>query len=176
MVDIMKIKKIKLSWGELIIVGRTKKFSIGIDIIFPGKETDKEGTYLKKGDGIYYVLAGEGLCGTRQIKKGDVLEIKTGQKINLKNNFSENLIVMTIYMPPYNEANIGYKEWTLFLQQKKQEKPLWTTTKNFILTRSYSSKIHHILKLSISSGCFQDCHIYTSLWHNNFSLIHFKSD
>ena len=104
------MEKIKFPWGELIIVGKTDKVSIGIDIIVPGAETDKEEAYLKKGIAIYYVLAGKALCGNKSIKKGDLLKIKPGQKINLKNNTKGILQVMTIYLPPYNEANIGYKK------------------------------------------------------------------
>ncbi|MBU1110415.1 hypothetical protein KKB83_02270 [Patescibacteria group bacterium] len=103
------MEKLKLAWGKLIIVGVTKKFSIGIDIILPQQETDKKGAYLKNGDGIYYVLSGSGLCGETPIRKGDVLKIKRGQKINLKNNAPKNLVVMTVYAPPYNENNIGYQ-------------------------------------------------------------------
>ena len=102
------MEELQLPWGKLIIVGVTKKFSIGIDIILPQKETDKKGAYLKNGKGIYYVLKGSGLCGSKPIKMGDILKIKKGQEINLKNNFSKNLVVMTIYMPPYDENNIGY--------------------------------------------------------------------
>ena len=104
------MEKIKFSWGELIVVGRTDKLSVGIDIVVPGAETDQKGAYLKKGIAIYYVLTGKGLCGKKSIKKGDLLKIKPGQKINLKNNSQKTLQVMTIYIPPYNEANIGYKK------------------------------------------------------------------
>jgi len=103
------MEELEVSWGKLFIVGVTKKFSIGIDIVHPQKETDKKGAYLKKGKGTYYVLEGNGLCGGKPIKKGDVLKIREDQKINLKNNSFNNLVVMTIYVPPYNENNIGYK-------------------------------------------------------------------
>jgi hypothetical protein len=102
------MEKIQLPWGELMIVGVTKKFSIGIDIIYPHKETDTEGTYLKRGHGLYFVIKGSGLCGDKPIKGGDILKIKEGQKINITNNSSDNLTVVTIYMPPYNENNIGH--------------------------------------------------------------------
>lgn len=104
------MQKIEFPWGELIIVGVTKKFSIGIDTILPKKETDKNGAYLKKGSGMYFVLRGSGLCGDKPIKSGDILNIKVGQKINIKNTSSKNLVVITIYMPPYNENNIGYEK------------------------------------------------------------------
>lgn len=103
------MEKIKFNWGELIIVGTTNELSIGIDIILPGKETDSPNAYLKKGTGIYYVLEGKGLCG-KAIKKGDLIKVIAGQKINLKNNSKGNLRVMTIYLPPYSEKNIGYKK------------------------------------------------------------------
>ncbi|MBU1326844.1 hypothetical protein KKB64_00425 [Patescibacteria group bacterium] len=101
--------KTKFSWGELLIIGVTKKFSIGVDTIVPHKETDKEGTYLKKGRVMYFVIKGRGLCGDKPIKSGDILQIKEGQKINIQNNSSKKLIIITIYMPPYNEDNIGYE-------------------------------------------------------------------
>ncbi len=103
------MEKIKLPWGELIIVGATKTFSVGIDTIFPSKQTDREGTYLKKGHGLYVVLKGRGICGDKSIKGGDIMKIKEGQKINIRNDSPKNLTVVTIYMPPYNEANIGYE-------------------------------------------------------------------
>ncbi|HLD92055.1 MAG TPA: hypothetical protein VI795_01520 [Patescibacteria group bacterium] len=103
------MENLSFSWGKLTIVAVTKKFSVGIDVIFPQKETDKEGAYLKKGHGIYYVLKGRGLCGDQPIKSGNVLKIKEGQKINIKNNSTKNLTVVTIYTPPYDDNNIGYK-------------------------------------------------------------------
>ncbi len=103
------MEKLKFPWGELIIVGANKKFSIGVDIIYPKKETDKKAAYLKKGRGMYFVLKGSGLCGDKPIKSGDILNIKEGQKINIKNNSPKDLTVVTIYMPPYNEDNIGYE-------------------------------------------------------------------
>lgn len=101
------IERIQFPWGELVVVGRTNEISVGIDTILPGTETDKEGTYLKRGIAIYYIFEGRGSCGGKPIKKGDLLKIKPGQKINLKNNSKTNLRVITTYMPPYNEANIG---------------------------------------------------------------------
>jgi hypothetical protein len=49
------MEKIKFPWGELIIVGANKKFSVGIDTIFSSKETDTKGTYLKLGHAMYVV-------------------------------------------------------------------------------------------------------------------------
>ena len=102
------MEEIKFPWGKLIILGVTKTFSIGLDIIFPEKETDEKGAYLKSGSGMYYVLKGRGFCGEKIIKEGDILKIKKNQAINLENRSSHNLIVLTVYMPPYNENNIGY--------------------------------------------------------------------
>jgi hypothetical protein len=104
------MEKIKLPWGTLIIVGATNELSVGIDIISPNCSTDAEGSYLKRGFGIYYVIKGKGLCGKKKIKKGDLLKIMPGQEINLKNTGKTNLQIMTVYFPPYNEANIGHKK------------------------------------------------------------------
>lgn len=104
------MEKIKFPWGELIIVGATDRLSVGVDTIYPGSQTDQEGTYLKRGVAIYYVIKGKGLCDGKSIKRGDLLKITPGQKINLKNNAKTNMQVMTIYLPPYNEANIGHKK------------------------------------------------------------------
>jgi mannose-6-phosphate isomerase-like protein (cupin superfamily) len=49
------------------------------------------------------------LCGDKPIKSGDILHIKAGQKINIQNNASKNLKVVTVYIPSYNEDNIGYE-------------------------------------------------------------------
>ncbi|MBU0619323.1 hypothetical protein KKD62_03755 [Patescibacteria group bacterium] len=102
------MKKIKFPWGELFIIGTTDELSVGIDIIHPKKQTDKPSAYLKKGVAIYYVIKGRGLCDDRPIKKGDLLKLSAGQKINLKNNSKTNLKIITIYLPPYDEANIGH--------------------------------------------------------------------
>ncbi len=104
------MEKIKLPWGELIIVGTTDELSVGVDIILPGKETDQKGTYLKKGLAIYYVMEGRGLCAEKPVKKGDLLKIIAGQEINIKNNSKKDLKVMTIYLPPYDDDNVGYKK------------------------------------------------------------------
>lgn len=103
------MKKINFPWGELIIVAETKKFSIGIDTINPHQETDKKGAYLKKGRSIIYVLEGIGLCANKPMKEGDILQISEGDELNLHNHSSKKLVVMTVYIPPYNEKNIGYK-------------------------------------------------------------------
>lgn len=104
------MEKIKFPWGELIIVGTTKDFSIGVDIITPGSEPDTPGTYLKKGVAMYYVIDGKGLFENNPIKKGDLVKIKAGQKMFLKNNSKKNLKILCIYLPPYNDANIGHRK------------------------------------------------------------------
>jgi mannose-6-phosphate isomerase-like protein (cupin superfamily) len=102
------MEKIKFPWGELTIVGETKELSVGVDIIFPGCQIGQKGMCLKKGLAIYYVLEGKGLCGKRKIKKGDLLKITAGKEIYLKNDGSKNLGILTIYMPPFDEGNIGF--------------------------------------------------------------------
>lgn len=103
------MEKIKLPWGELIIVGTTKEFSVGVDIISPGATPDKPGTYLKKGVALYYVIDGKGLFENRPIKKGDLIKIKAGQNMSLKNNARKKLKILCVYLPPYADANIGHK-------------------------------------------------------------------
>lgn len=103
------MEKIKFPWGELTIVGTTKELSVGIDTIYPSAQTDSKNAYLKKGVAIYYVVKGQGLLANRPIKTGDLLKIKSGQKINLTNNTENNLVVITTYLPPYDEKNIGHK-------------------------------------------------------------------
>ena len=104
------MEKIKFPWGELIIVGVTDELSVGVDIIKPGAEPDGPGTYLKKGLAMYYVIDGSGLFEKKPIKKGDLLKIKAGQKMFLKNNSKKNLKILCIYLPPYEDNNIGHKE------------------------------------------------------------------
>ena len=104
------MEKIKFPWGELIIVGTTEDFSIGVDIITPGSEPDTPGTYLKKGVAIYYVIDGKGLFQTRLIKKGDLVKITAGDKMFLKNNSKKDLKILCIYLPPYDDANIGHRK------------------------------------------------------------------
>lgn len=104
------MEKLKFPWGELIIVGTTKELSVGVDIISPGSTPDEPGTYLKKDVAMYYVIDGKGLFQNRSIKKGDLIKIKVGQKMFLKNNSQENLKILCVYLPPYNEANIGHKK------------------------------------------------------------------
>lgn len=103
------MEKIKFPWGELIIVGVTKELSIGIDIIKPGAQPDIAGAYLKKGLAIYYVIKGSGLLEKKIIKKGDLIKITAGQKMWLKNNSKNPLKLLTIYLPPYDDNNIGHK-------------------------------------------------------------------
>lgn len=102
-----RFEEIKFDWGKLEIVSVTEKFSIGIDTILPGKNTDKDAAFLKKGRATYYVLQGSGLCGDNSITAGNILELSEGKKLNIKNTSTKNLVVMTIYTPPYNETNIG---------------------------------------------------------------------
>lgn len=103
------MEKIKFPWGELIVVGTTKELSVGVDIISPGATPDEPRTYLKKGVAIYYVIEGKGLFQNKPIKKGDLIKIKTGQKMFLKNNSKKNLKILCIYLPPYDEKNVGHK-------------------------------------------------------------------
>lgn len=103
------MEKLKFPWGELIIVGTTKEFSVGVDIITPGSTPDEPGTYLKKGVAMYYVIDGKGLFENRSIKKGDLIKIKAGQKMFLKNNSQKNLKILCVYLPPYVDTNIGHK-------------------------------------------------------------------
>ena len=103
------MEKIKFPWGELIIVGTTKELSVGVDIITPGSTPDEPGTCLKKGIALYYVIDGKGLFENRPIKKGDLIKIKAGQKMFLKNNSRKNLKILCVYLPPYDDANIGHK-------------------------------------------------------------------
>lgn len=104
------MEKIKFPWGELIIVGTTKELSVGVDIITPGATPDEPGTYLKKGTAMYYVVDGKGLFQNKPIKKGDLIKIRAGQKMFLKNNSKKNLKILCIYLPPYDDNNIGHKK------------------------------------------------------------------
>jgi hypothetical protein len=104
------MESIDLEWGNLIVVNENKKFSVGIDTIFPGKNTDSPTAYLKKGKAEYYILFGNGLYGKKPIKAGNVIFIKKGGKLNIKNNSKQNLQLMSIYFPPYSEKNIGHKD------------------------------------------------------------------
>ena len=104
------MEKIKFPWGELIIVGVTNELSVGVDIITPGSTPDEPGTYLKKGVVMYYVIDGKGLFENNPIKKGDLVKIKAGQKMFLKNNSQKNLKILCIYLPPYDDNNIGHKK------------------------------------------------------------------
>ncbi|GAJ11727.1 unnamed protein product, partial [marine sediment metagenome] len=65
------MEKLKFPWGEFIVLARTKKLSIGIDIVFPNQESDDGKTYLKKGTAIFYIIKGRGFCGNKPIKKGE---------------------------------------------------------------------------------------------------------
>ncbi|PIP88228.1 hypothetical protein COW80_01540 [Candidatus Beckwithbacteria bacterium CG22_combo_CG10-13_8_21_14_all_01_47_9] len=103
------MEKLKFPWGELIIVSTTKELSVGMDIITPGSTPDEPGTYLKKGVAIYYVIDGKGLFQNKPIKRGDLIKIKAGQKMFLKNNSRKNLKILCVYLPPYDDANIGHK-------------------------------------------------------------------
>lgn len=102
------MEKLKFPWGELIIVGTTKELSVGLDTIYPAAETDNKNAFLKKGVAIYYVIKGRGLLADQPIKAGDLLKIKPRQIINLINNTKKNLVVMTIYLPPYDDNNISH--------------------------------------------------------------------
>lgn len=103
------MEKLKFPWGELIIVGTTKEFSVGVDIITPGSTPGEPGTYLKKGVAMYYVIDGSGLFEGKPIKRGDLVKITAGDKMFLKNNSKKNLKILCIYLPPYDDANIGHK-------------------------------------------------------------------
>lgn len=102
------MEKLKFPWGELIILGVTHELSVGLDTIYPAAETDNKRAFLKKGVAIYYVIKGRGLLSNQLIKAGDLLKIKPGQPINLINNTKKNLVVMTVYLPPYDDNNIGH--------------------------------------------------------------------
>lgn len=104
------MEKLKFFWGEFIVLARTKKLSVGIDVVFPDKETDDENTYLKKGIAIFYIIKGRGFCGNKSVKKGDLIKVKQGGKINFKNNSQKKLRVIAIYLPPYKETNIGHRK------------------------------------------------------------------
>lgn len=104
------MEKIKFPWGELIIVGTTDELSVGVDIINPGAEPDGPGTYLKKGVAIYYVIAGKGLFAGKLMKKGDLIKVTAGQDFHLKNNSKKPLKILCIYLPPYDDANIGHRK------------------------------------------------------------------
>jgi len=99
----------KFPWGELILVGSTNEFSVCVDIINPGSEADSRDAYLKKGVAMYYVIEGNGLLAGKPIKKGDFKKIVAGQNMHLKNNSRKKLKLIGIYLPPYDDANIGYK-------------------------------------------------------------------